>query len=258
MQSFSVEDIHRLVSRVEGQRRTQLRVPAGPIIAEAAYHDEQSAIPSDSPSHQTSQQEWSACAPSLASESCGHTRLSAYDGLSSVASESTALTVPTVNSDDEIPTVHPIRCEFWQYSDCPHTFHSIPDFIDHCLDHHQRPLPETSICWHCDDWLFRAPEDTPESRLEYYFSRLWHIGGHYRGEQAPDHIRPDHFVLNHLHENGTISTSRFSQLNINESRDLERLWNDLMGSSQLGGRCEVQIAGARGRVRREARRHQRN
>jgi hypothetical protein len=254
MPQFSVEDIHRLVARVEGRRQTQPWLPAGPIIADPADSDDHGVVPNDTVYHRAGSQYWPLREPSLVSGSSGHTHLSGYDVMSSAASESTAITVPTITSEDEVLTAHPIPCEFWQYSHCPQTFHSVSTFIDHCLDHHQRPLPKTSVCWHCDDWLFSAPTDSPESRSSCYFSRLWHIGGHYRSE-APGPVRPDHFVLRHLHANRTISTQRFNELNINESRNLERFMSGFMYSPPPQGRYDEQIAGARGRARREARRH---
>ena len=243
-----VREIERLVARVGGRQEVGL--------SSAAFGFESTPPPQTPFAHSSLGQgrqrcrwkPWRGRSNSLLSDSSGRASSTRDDGASSVASDPTTLTTPSIASDDVFPTLFWIPCDFSQYGGCRERFNMIPDFVAHSLQHHGPLLPSTSICWFCDEWIFHTSSDRTDMRVHLYSERLSHIGDHYRlGD--PGRIRPDHFVLSHLKPR--IDDDIFETLWHQEPRRVVELDRSLYTSPEDSTDLVVQIAGS-GRHRRRA------
>jgi hypothetical protein len=112
-------------------------------------------------------------------------------------------------------------CEFFGFSDCQEKFKAteFDGWFDHIAgDHLQYDLPQESVCWYCDDEIYRAPSRSHEDLMAFFRKRLLHIARHLRGELGPGQIRPDFWFVQHI---------RKLELIDDETVNLARSWHEL-------------------------------
>lgn len=76
-----------------------------------------------------------------------------------------------------------LPCEFRRLSGCEARFglDQVESWIEHIIVEHLRGLlPWRSICWFCDYAEFQAASGWPEDQHVAYWSRMYHIAGHFR------------------------------------------------------------------------------
>ncbi|KAI1506526.1 hypothetical protein F5X99DRAFT_5925 [Biscogniauxia marginata] len=114
---------------------------------------------------------------------------------------------PVPDQDDENIV---LPCEFVGLRSCDRTFQ--PDdtdsWIEHIInDHLGQQLPVKVLCLFCDDFIFEVkPRDHRTNLRENFKTRMRHIRDHIVHEGQTVHgIRPDYYMLEHLHEHRLIS-----------------------------------------------------
>lgn len=112
-------------------------------------------------------------------------------------------------------------CEFYGFSDCQERFNAteFENWFHHIAGHHLHyDLPRESVCWYCDDEIYRAPSRSHDDLMAFFRKRLLHIACHLRGELESGQIRPDFRFLMHIRRLGLIDDGTV---------DLARSWHEL-------------------------------
>ncbi|KAK3387216.1 hypothetical protein B0H63DRAFT_153182 [Podospora didyma] len=112
---------------------------------------------------------------------------------------------PAGGQDDFI-----LWCEFCELKNCAQTFRGDDEagWIAHHADHMGDNFPEQLMCWFCDHVPFVA--DRPTERRANFDLRMQHIRAHVFDEyQAAQQMRPDFFVVEHLHKHGRLDEDTF-------------------------------------------------
>jgi hypothetical protein len=140
------------------------------------------------------------------------------DGVLGVFSEpESAEDAETGASDGD--AVYP--CEFYWFSNCQERFNAtdFENWFHHIAGHHlDYNLPRESVCWYCDDEIYRAPSRSHDDLMACFRKRLLHIACHLRGELESGQIRPDFPFLKHIRKLGLIG---------DEIVGLARSWHEL-------------------------------
>lgn len=141
---------------------------------------------------------------------------------SSVYSFDTVYTASATSTVEEGPLV----CEFRDLLGCPWSFgaHEVDGWVAHVASHLGGRFPAKSLCWFCDDGVFDSGENKSSSsssntksnkrRLQFE-RRLRHVADHVVGDgyytYTYTHMRPDFYVIRHLHHHGIIDGATFEQ-----------------------------------------------
>ncbi|KID78778.1 uncharacterized protein G6M90_00g026700 [Metarhizium brunneum] len=105
-----------------------------------------------------------------------------------------------------------LPCEFRKFSGCQKQFdlHDKDSWIDHIIDEHLHGrCPRVSICWFCDESVFRSGSNQKDEKLESFRQRMYHTATHFKEGMTAADIRPDFYFLDHLRENNLIDESTF-------------------------------------------------
>lgn len=109
------------------------------------------------------------------------------------------------------PGPHALWCEFSALLGCERTYRldETAEWIEHHCRHLLDTFPAQALCWFCNDVPFVAA-DRPDGRANFV-ARMRHVRDHIRDEEwrGPDHVRPDFWVLKHMHRHGAIDDETF-------------------------------------------------
>lgn len=101
-------------------------------------------------------------------------------------------------------------CEFHDLADCREVFQYNDEagWIRHHREHLGDELPYRLMCWFCDDFV----ADCAGGRRANFERRMRHIGEHIRrDDQTLDGMRPDFFMVKHLHTLGLLSEEMYAR-----------------------------------------------
>ncbi|KAK1772548.1 hypothetical protein QBC33DRAFT_553998 [Phialemonium atrogriseum] len=101
-------------------------------------------------------------------------------------------------------------CEFCVLRNCTQTYRldEISEWIAHHSRHMKDTYPAELICWFCDYVPFKAADRA--QREANFHSRMEHIRGHIFDEgMTMDDVRPDYFMIKHLHKHRLIPDSMY-------------------------------------------------
>ncbi|KAK3371690.1 hypothetical protein B0T24DRAFT_333343 [Lasiosphaeria ovina] len=101
-------------------------------------------------------------------------------------------------------------CEFCVLKGCQVTFRGDDEagWIEHHARHLEDRFPARLMCWFCDHVPFVASQ--PAERRANFELRMQHIRAHIFDEyQLSDHMRPDFFVIEHLHKHRLLDEETF-------------------------------------------------
>ncbi|KAI1083931.1 hypothetical protein F5B20DRAFT_359193 [Whalleya microplaca] len=131
--------------------------------------------------------------------------------------ESAYTTYPASNASvyHPAPANYPtLPCEFVGMAYCEETFHpeDTEAWIEHIATVHLlNKLPSKAVCWFCDEFTFNSRDEQVQGdRRQNFHNRMYHIRNHivYDGKTVHD-IRPDFYMLEHLHKYGLISEQMY-------------------------------------------------
>jgi len=95
-------------------------------------------------------------------------------------------------------------CEFHDLAECREVFQYSDEagWIRHHREHLGDDLPYQVVCWFCDNFV----AECTSGRRANFERRMRHIGEHIRrDDQTLEGMRPDFFMVRHLHDIGLLS-----------------------------------------------------
>ncbi|RGP76037.1 hypothetical protein FLONG3_5428 [Fusarium longipes] len=104
-------------------------------------------------------------------------------------------------------------CEFVRYTGCNATFDPNDEggWIEHIVTFHLgNVFPAVCVCWFCDR-EFMASSYNQSDTEACYQKRMHHIAKHFRRGVTERQIRPDFYLLDHLHNYGLINEETFQR-----------------------------------------------
>lgn len=189
-------DVNGFLGEFNAQKGTQLTRDAFPIIPPSHYpHSLMLSDQATSPSIRSN---------STCMSSCFHTN-------TSISTAPPPHGPPPLHRQrPALPTASLLVCEFAGFQPCGALFDPSDEeaWISHIVDNHLNGiLPRVSMCWFCSD----VPrfEAVSKSREASFRERMSHIAWHFRNGWSGDQMRPDFFLLDHVHSHGLISEDVF-------------------------------------------------
>ena len=104
-------------------------------------------------------------------------------------------------------------CEFCALKDCTETFamDNTNQWIEHHMAHLYFKPPSLSVCWFCDNVVFRS-SDYHNDPTGSFYGRMEHIWQHIVEENfGISDMRPDFHMVKHLKDTGLISEDQYAK-----------------------------------------------